>query len=57
MDVPIVDCKDAGSSLEDVLQINGDAIKRLGKTVVQTLKTYGFCYLKNQEHGVDEKLL
>lgn len=55
MDVPIIDFHDAGDSHEDMSQVNEDIIKRLGKNVVQTLKSYGFCYLKN--HGINDKIV
>ena len=55
MEVPIVDFQDAAYSHGDMSQIKEDVIKKLGKNVVQTLKTHGFCYLKN--HGVDDKLV
>ena len=52
---PVVDFNEYGLKVEDISKINDDTIKALGKEVIQAIKTYGYCYLKN--HGVNESLV
>ena len=52
---PIVDFKEYGLYVEDITKVSNEALKSLGKTIVDAFKAYGFCYLKN--HGVDEDLI
>ena len=53
--VPVIDFQEYGQLVEDTSKVSIEALKSLGKRLVDAFKTYGFCYLKN--HGMDETLI
>ena len=53
--VPVIDFQEYGLLVEDTSKVSIEALKSLGKRLVDAFKIYGFCYLKT--HGVDETLI
>ena len=51
----IVDFQAYGLKEADVSRVDEDTVTSLGKQVIDSFKTNGFCYLKN--HGIDDTLM
>ena len=51
----IVDFHEYGLDVQDTSAVDQDAIKAVGKQVVDGFNTHGFCYLKH--HGVNKTLI